>query len=206
MAKRVKNVISLTDVRLPELREEINELRERLQNVTQIFVENAQNFKIVADIALGIQACNSLAELDHAVGVTMVEQSADHARFYIDEPVLGSIDANFLDNFQSLDESMRKKLAKLDATKCEPCRANVYNALLHIDAQDAASIAMIPASFKSLNGVLVVGSENPNFFANDVGTLYLDFLGATIARTAFRILLEGEGSMDGHELTAETTL
>ena len=35
---------------------------------------------------------------------------------------------------------------------------------------------------------MVIGAEDPGFFSNDVGTLYLDFVGATLARSTSRIL------------------
>ena len=68
MTRRERNVVSLTDVRLPELRAEIADLRERLQNVTDIFNENEESFKIIADISLTLQECKTISDLDEAVG------------------------------------------------------------------------------------------------------------------------------------------
>ena len=194
LAKPERNVISLTDVRLPELRAEISELRERLEHVTDIFVENEASFRIVAHIALAVQACNSLAELDRAVGVTVVEQSADHARLFLNNPVVETSADSHIQCLQSLEETLRSKLETLIETKCEASRAETYECLLGVQVQETASLALIPVSFESLQGVLVIGSKNPDFYANDVGSLYLDFLGASIARSAYRILVSSASS------------
>ena len=188
MTSRERNVVSLTDVRLPELRAEIADLRERLQNVTEIFNENEQSFKIIADIALTLQGCETIENLDEAVGGVMIERSADHARFYVERPELKWAGLAHIRALDALDPTSRESLAGLTATKCEACRSDTYRDLLDADVADPASLAQIPVSHHSLNGVLVIGAENPDFFSNDVGTLYLDFLGATLACSTYRIL------------------
>lgn len=188
MAERERNVVSLTDVRLPELRAEIAELRERLQNVTEIFNENEQSFKIIADIALTLQGCETIEKLDDAVGGVMIERSADHARFFVERPELEWTGLAHIQTLGSLDPTLSESLAGLTSTKCEACRAETYRDLLDAKVADPASLAQIPVSHQSLKGVLIIGAENPDFFSNDVGTLYLDFLGATLACSTYRIL------------------
>lgn len=188
MTKRERNVVSLTDVRLPELRAEIADLRERLQNVTEIFNENEQSFKIIADIALALQECETVEELDDTVGGVMIERSADHARFYIERPELVWTDSIHIRALGTLNTSLYESLSALSSTKCEACRSETYRDLLDVEVGDPASLAQIPVSHRSLKGVLVIGAEDPDFFSNDVGTLFLDFLGATLACSANRIL------------------
>ncbi len=190
MAKRLPNVVSLPNIRLPALREEITELRERLHHLTDLFIANDRSFEIVADIALALQACNSIDQLDRAVGINMTEQSADHARFYIACSDVAEIDAEHIFALETLEHADRQALESFTATSCEACRSATYKALLNVEVQDPASIARIPVTYKNLHGILVIGAEDPDFFANDVGTLYLDFIGATLARTAHRILSE----------------
>lgn len=187
MNKNPRNVVSLTEVRLPELRSEIDELRDRLQNVTEIFADNNRSFGIVADIALTLQQACSVSDLDAAIGEKMVEKSADEARLYIDCSNARDIDATYVRPLGSLDIETQVNVARLDATKCESCRADTYKALLDADVDDPASIAMIPISFETLRGLLVVGARDPDFFSRDVSTDYLDFLGATLARSAYRV-------------------
>ncbi|MCY4130401.1 MAG: DUF484 family protein [Gammaproteobacteria bacterium] len=188
MTSRERNIVSLTDVRLPALREEITELRERLQNVTEIFNENEQSFKIIAEIALALQGCETIENLDDAVGGVMIERSADHARFYVEQPDLEWPGSEHIRALGALDPTLCESLAGLTSTKCEACRSETYRDLLDVDVSDPASLAQIPVSHQSLKGVLVIGAENPDFFSNDVGTLYLDFLGATLACSTYRIL------------------
>ncbi len=188
LTKKERNVVSLTDVRLPELRAEIADLRERLQNVTEIFNENEQSFKIIADISLTLQECDTVDDLDRAVGGAMIERSADHARFYVVQPEHALIGTKHICALSTLEASLNESLAGLSSTKCEACRAETYRDLLNIEVGDPASIAQIPVSHRSLRGVLVIGAVDPDFFSNDVGTLYLDFLGATLACSAYRIL------------------
>ena len=188
LTKRERNVVSLTDVRLPELRAEIADLRERLQNVTEIFNENEQSFKIIAEIALTLQECETVEDLDDAIGGTMIERSADHARFYVEQPEVTWTGSQHIRALGTLNASLCESLSALTSTKCEACRRETYRALLDVNVADPASLAQIPVSHRSLKGVLVVGAEDPDFFANDVGTLFLDFLGATLACSADRIL------------------
>lgn len=188
LTRRERNVVSLTDVRLPELRAEIADLRERLQNVTEIFNENEQSFRIIADIALTLQECETVEDLDDAVGGAMIERSADHARFYVEYPEISWIESKHIRAFSSLDSSIREPLSELESTKCEACRAETYRDLLNVKVTDPASIAKIPLSYRALKGVLVIGAEDPDYFSNDVGTLYLDFVGATLACSTSRIL------------------
>lgn len=191
MTRRERNVVSLTDVRLPELRAEIAYLRERLQNVTDIFSENEQSFKIIADIALTIQECETIEELDGVVGGAMIEQSADHACFYVKQPELSKTAVKHIRQLSALTPTISDPLSRLVSTKCEACRAETYKDLLNIEVADPASIAQIPVSHRSLSGVLIIGAEDPDFFSKDVGTLYLDFVGATLARVAYRIFAVG---------------
>lgn len=201
LTKRERNVVSLTDVRLPELRAEIADLRERLQNVTEIFNENEQSFKIIAEIALALQQCESVEDLDDAVGGAMIERSADHARFYVEQPELYWTELKHVRALNSLNSSLSESLAALTFTKCEACRSETYKALLDVNVIDPASLAQIPVSHRSLKGVLIIGAEDPDFFANDVGTLFLDFLGATLACSANRILAKSStNSFDGDSL------
>lgn len=187
MTSRERNVVSLTDVRLPELRAEIADLRERLQNVTEIFNENEESFKIIADIALTLQGCETIEDLDEAVGGVMIERSADHARFYVERPKLEWVGSEHIRMLEALEPVSGESLAGLTSTKCEACRAETYRDLLDADVADPASLAKIPVSHRSLKGVLVIGAEDADFFSNDVGTIYLDFLGATLACSAYRI-------------------
>lgn len=188
MTNRERNVVSLTDVRLPELRAEIADLRERLQNVTEIFNENEESFKIIADIALTLQGCETIENLDEAVGGVMIERSADHARLYIERPELEWTGSEHIHALGVLDPVLGESLAELTSTKCEACRSETYRDLLGAAVADPASLAQIPLSHQSLKGVLVIGAEDSDFFSNDVGTIYLDFLGATLACSAYRIL------------------
>ena len=204
MTKRERNVVSLTDVRLPELRAEIADLRERLQNVTEIFNENEQSFKIIAEIALTIQECETVADLDDAVGGAMIERSADHARFYVEHPKLARIESKHIRALDTLNSSLCKSLSALSSTKCEACRSEIYRDLLDVVVADPASLAQIPVSHRSLKGVLVIGAEDPDFFSNDVGTLFLDFLGATLACSANRILAMSDECFPKHD-SVETT-
>ena len=187
LTKRERNVVSLTDVRLPELRAEIADLRDRLQNVTEIFNENEQSFKIIAEIALTLQKCETIEDLDDAVGGAMIERSADHARFYVQQPE-PTWTTKHIRTLGTLNLPLCESLSALASTKCEACRAETYTDLLNVEVADPASLAQIPVSYRSLKGVLVIGAEDPNFFSNDVGTLYLDFLGATLACSAYRIM------------------
>ena len=196
MVKNRRNVISLADVRMPELRDEISNLRERLQHVTDIFLDNEQSFEIVADIALALQSCETLAELDETIGGTMIERSADHARLYVAQPDGFAPDSLHIHPLAQLESPERDSLIGLDATHCETCREETYRALLGAEVDELASIARIPVAHKDFYGILVIGARDPDFFANDVGTLYLDFLGATLARSAARLLLELAGNAD----------
>ena len=201
LIKRERNVVSLTDVRLPELRAEISDLRERLQNVTEIFNENEQSFKIIAEIALTLQECETIEDLDRTVGGVMIERSADHARFYIEQPEIGWTGLKHIRALDTLDAALSESLLRLPATKCEACRAETYRDLLSVDVDDPASISQIPVSHQALSGVLVIGAVDPDFFSNDVGTLYLDFLGATLACSAHRILTKSStSSLEQHSL------
>ena len=188
MTRHRRNVVSLTDVRLPQLRAEITDLRERLQNVTEIFNENEQSFKIIADIAIALQASDTLEALDDIVGGAMIEQSADHARFYVKTPKFHGRESKNIRDIASLDPTTKESISNLVATKCEACRSETYRTLLDVEVEDTVSIAQIPVLHQSVSGILIIGAEDPNFFSNNVGTLYLDFLGRTLACAANRIL------------------
>lgn len=188
MANKQGNVVSISEVRLPELRDEITELRERLQRVTDVFIENEANFAVVADIVLAIQSAESSRDLDEAVGVTITRESGDLARFYVADPFRPPEEMDYVHSIDSLNESTRKALEGLEQTKCEVCRADSYEELMREEISGLGSMAKIPLSYESLRGVLVIGAEDEDLFGHDAGTLYLDFIGATLARTAYRVL------------------
>lgn len=188
MSEKAGNIVSLVDVRLPELRDEITELRERLQRVTNIFVENEASFKVVAHIALTIQGADTPNGIDDAIGKTMTQDSGDVARFYINQPICGAVDLDYVHSLTTLKESTRKSLLGLKQTRCEVCRPEAYKELLDVDVEDFGSMAKIPVAFKGFRGVLIIGSEDPDLFNHEAGTLYLDFLGETLARSAYRVM------------------
>lgn len=188
MADKQGNVVSISEVRLPELRGEITELRERLQRVTDVFIENEANFGVVTDIVLAIQSADTLQGLDEAIGTTITRESGDLARFYVPEALLPDETMDYVHSIESLSESTRKSLEALSKTQCEVCRADSYEELMRVSIADVGSMAKIPVAYESLRGVLVIGAEDADLFGQDVGTLYLDFIGATLARTAIRVL------------------
>ena len=185
----VEKVVSLSEHRLPALRREISSLREKLHEVTEMFSDNDDSFKIVADIALTLQGCETIEELDHAIGVSMVEKSADHACLFLENPAEKFIAVNHVCSLDSLNEDLRYRLRQLTSTTCESCRSESYSELTGVNVTEPGSVSMIPVDYKDLRGVLVIGAEDPDYYTQEVGTLYLDFLGATLARSAERILV-----------------
>ena len=179
----------LADAKIPALRKEIDSLRERLRYVDEIFSDNEDSFNVVAQIALSLQACETVRELDESVGVMMVSKSADHACFYILSSDIAEDAAEYIRSINSLPEELQTRLIKLNKTVCESCRAETYQELLGIELDSPASVALVPVNFKELKAVLVIGALDPDYYTQEVGTVFLDFLGASLAISANRILV-----------------
>ena len=188
-ASNQDKIVALTDVQIPRLRQEINSLRRQLRNVSDTFFANEDSFNVVADIALALQACETVLDLDKAIGVQLVSDSADHAHFYILSEDRESSDTEYMSSISTLSEELQTRLSKLNKTVCEPCREDTYKQLLQIDLDSAGSIALVPVAHEKIRGVLVIGAIDPDYYTRAVGTLYLDFLGASLGISANRVLL-----------------
>ena len=186
------NLVSMVDHKLPELRSEVRSLTERLEKVIDTYLSNAESFDIVAGIALEAQACQSLTELNRVIAEVVVEKSADKARLYLLDTNLIKLDGS-LEAIKTLDDlsaSTQMQLNAVETTHCDPCRATLYQELIGPIESEMGSLAFIPVAFEDIRAVLVIGSHDATFYSPEVGTDYLEFLGATIARTLHRLARE----------------
>lgn len=153
------------------------------------FLANERNFQIVAGIALATQQCESIEELNRVITEVVVEQSADKARLYV--PNLNALGVNkdhiAFAEYTVLADTTRQRVTAIQKTLCEPVRRSVYEELLGEIDNEVGSIALVPVRYQNIEAVLVVGDQSADFFTPDAGTIYLDFLGATLARTMYRL-------------------
>ncbi|QBQ53914.1 DUF484 family protein [Nitrosococcus wardiae] len=187
------DAISLVERQLALLREQNRELKWQLRDLIENATANDNLSKKVHQFALTVlSAATPQAMLEALFSSLRTDFEVDviALRLFFDDPsspspfsdhpevVLVSRNAPELEVFSSILKSSRPICGRLTAEQ---------GAYLFGDAvEQAVSCVLIPLGEEQRRGLLAIGSQEPNRFRADLGTMFLDYLGAIVERALHR--------------------
>lgn len=178
---------SLSARQLSSLRTETAQLRERLTTVLKNSSANEKTFGRIRALCLALLDCNELSAVNEALESNLKSAFAlDDCVLYVKHAempqALGCISSD--DRY----EPSLQRVATTMKTVCETVRAQEYNSIFGEDGiKEPGSIAMIPAHSSDTPAVLLLGSADPERYAQTQGTLFIEFVGNVLGRVLSRI-------------------
>lgn len=169
---------SLIERQVERLREENLNLKTRLQHLIAIAGENQRLVQRLHRLTLEVMAT---ADLEQFIEDVATRLKADfHAEVVILHPGPGGPDpgtAEYVRHLPSPVPEWLQKLAQAGRPVCGRLTRAKLKTVFGETAGDVASCALVPLED---GGLLSIGSADPQRFFADMGTLFLELLGATV--------------------------
>jgi hypothetical protein len=160
------------------LREKARVLEGKLGELIQFGEENDAISEKVHRLATALVGASDFAALAHALYFHLRE---DFAVPHVALRVWGkSVPADF-DEAGAVDQAQRSHAAAMGAPQCGPAAGNVFVPWFGEVAEHVRSVALIPLGQTGVFGLLALGSEDPQRFFPEMGTLYLRRIGELCA-------------------------
>ena len=180
---------SLTSRQLKVYRQKCQDLEKRLGDLMETGRMNAGIFLRTAKICLSMLDCETLADLDNTLASELVVGwKLQHATILVVNWTSPEV-CRYIRSASPTDRELRRRLFERSGPSCETWRAEEYNALIGENVLDSpGSVAIIPIYRSDISAALLLGSEDPDRFAQQKGTMFLVFLGEIVARVLDRLL------------------
>lgn len=197
--------ISFAQRQASVLRKRNSDLRGRLQALLANAQTNDALFEKTRTLSVTLQRAESATMLNDALGHDLVEAfAADHLACYLREDAVteaiigkdpgaqnGGVDATAPHSKHNLlhwvTEYPLQELFDADSARCVTLRTRELDALFPArQSRDEGSAVLIP--LPNSDGMLAIGSDNRERFNNDMGMLFVDFIGELVDVTVQRLL------------------
>ena len=166
--------IPLSERQTLGLREKVKLLEGKLGELIAFGEENDAISEKVHRLSCALLGAKNFAGLVHALYYHLREDFAvPHVALRLwDQTLLeGTLEGSPISDVQ------RGEVEIMGAPQCGPAQGSVFLPWLRESAEHVRSIALIPLGATRAFGLLVLGSEDPQRFYADMGTLYLRRIG-----------------------------
>jgi uncharacterized protein YigA (DUF484 family) len=170
--------IPLAERQTVALREKAKLLEGKLGELIQFGEENDAISERVHRLAVAIAGARDLPSLTQSIYFHLRE---DFAVPHVALRVWGkSVPADFAEA-QAVDEAARRAAAAMAGPECGPAADSPFAAWFGEAAAHVRSLALVPLGETAVFGLLALGSEDPQRFFAEMGTLYLRRIGELCA-------------------------
>ena len=170
--------IPLAERQTVALREKSKALEAKLAELIRFGEENDAISEKVHRLSVALVGAPDFPALVHALYFHLREDFAvPHVAMRI---WAKAVPADF-DEAQPVDEAQRRQAEMLGAPQCGPAAANPFVAWFKGAADHVRSVALVPLGQTAVFGLLALGSEDPQRFFPEMGTLYLRRIGELCA-------------------------
>jgi uncharacterized protein YigA (DUF484 family) len=170
--------IPLAERQTVALREKARQLEGKLGELIQFGEENDAISEKVHRLSVALVGAPDFPALAHALYFHLRE---DFAVPHVALRVWGkSVPADF-DEAGAVDDAQRNHAAAMGAPQCGPAAGNVFVRWFGDVSEHVRSVALIPLGQTAVFGLLALGSEDPQRFYPEMGTLYLRRIGELCA-------------------------
>jgi hypothetical protein len=170
--------IPLTERQIVTLREKVRLLESKLGEFVRFGEDNDAIGEKVHRLSLALLGARDFAATAHALYFHLRED------FAVPHVALRVWGKSLLDGTlegTAVDPELRSKAETMGAPQCGPAAGNAFLPLFR-EAQDhIRSMALVPLGQTRTMGVLALGSEDPQRFFAEMGTLYLRRIGELTA-------------------------
>ncbi len=170
--------IPLAERQVVSLRDKLKLLEGKLGELIQRGTENDAISEKVHRLAVALAGARDFPALAHALYFHLRE---DFAVPHVALRVWGkSVPVDFVEA-GAVAVEQRREAEALGAPQCGPAAGNSFTAWFLEAAEHVRSIALVPLNESSVFGLLALGSEDPQRFYAEMGTLYLRRIGELCA-------------------------
>jgi hypothetical protein len=170
--------IPLSERQTVALREKTKALEAKLGELIRFGEENDAISEKVHRLSVALVGAPDFPALAHALYFHLREDFAvPHVAMRI---WAKAVPADF-DEAQPVDEVQRRQAEMLGAPQCGPAAGNPFVAWFTGAADHVRSVALVPLGETAVFGLLALGSEDPQRFFPEMGTLYLRRIGELCA-------------------------
>jgi hypothetical protein len=170
--------IPLAERQTVALREKARQLEGKLGQLIQFGEENDAISEKVHRLSTALVGAADFPALVHALYFHLRE---DFAVPHVALRVWGkSVPADF-DEAGAVNEAQRTHAAAMGAPQCGPAAGNPFVPWFGEVSEHVRSVALIPLGQTAVFGLLALGSEDPQRFFPEMGTLYLRRIGELCA-------------------------
>jgi uncharacterized protein YigA (DUF484 family) len=170
--------IPLAERQTITLREKVRLLEGKLSELIQFGEENDAISEKVHRLAVALVGARDFPALTHALYFHLGE---DFAVPHVTMRVWGkSVPVDFAES-QAVTEAQRLHAEAMGSAQCAAIADNPYLEWFGEAAEHLRSMALVPLGQPSVFGLLALGSEDPERFFPEMGTLYLRRIGELCA-------------------------
>ena len=170
--------IPLAERQTVALRDKARGLESKLGELIQFGEENDAISEKVHRLSTALVGAPDFPALAHALYFHLRE---DFAVPHVALRVWGkSVPADF-DEAGAVDEAQRNHAAAMGAPQCGPAAGSPFVAWFREAGEHLRSMALVPLGQTAVFGLLALGSEDPQRFFPEMGTLYLRRIGELCA-------------------------
>jgi uncharacterized protein len=170
--------IPLAERQTVALREKVKLLESRLAELIHFGEENDAISEKVHRLAVALTAARDFPALAQSLYFHLRE---DFAVPHVALRVWGkSVPVDF-EEAAAVDDTQRRLGESMGAPQCGPAGANPFVPWFREAAEHVRSVALVPLGHTAVFGLLALGSEDPQRFYPEMGTLYLRRIGELCA-------------------------
>ena len=163
------------------LREKVKAFEARLAELLRFGEDNDAISEKVHRLAVALVGARDLAALMHSLNFHLRE---DFAVPHVALRIWGKTLPPELGAARLVDEAQQRAAAAMSAPQCGPSAGNPFAAWFGEAAEHVRSMALVPLGESAVFGMLALGSEDPQRFFPEMGTLYLKRIGELCAAAA----------------------
>ena len=170
--------IPLTERQIVSLREKVKLLEGKLSELIQFGEDNDAIGEKVHRLSLALLGARDFASTSHALYFHLRE---DFAVPHVALRVWGKSLLDGTVEGSPVEQELRDKAETMGAPQCGPASGNPFLAWFRDAQEHVRSVALVPLGQTRTLGLLALGSEDPQRFFAEMGTLYLRRIGELTA-------------------------
>ena len=170
--------IPLTERQIVTLREKVKVLEGKLGELIRFGEDNDAIGEKVHRLSLALLGARDFASTAHALYFHLRE---DFAVPHVALRVWGKTLLDGTLEGSPVETALRDKAETMGAPQCGPAAGNPFLAWFRDAQEHVRSVALVPLGQTRTLGLLALGSEDPQRFFAEMGTLYLRRIGELVA-------------------------
>ena len=196
------SAVSLVERQISVLRSRNTELRKQLNFLLGTANDNNALFEKVCDMTLALMDTRTLPDVDLVLAEKLAIQfAAEYVVCYISDNRENVLTDNQEQNESGVHIRFAQTLPSISLMKakqvaCGPIRPEEFSSLFPYATAINGSAVLIPLTLKNANspngetvaGLLAIGSNDPERFSSDLGTVFLHFMGDILTRVLESVL------------------